>query len=642
MSSRTPSLLAGRREIAFFLSFVAVVVGLSFVSVRDLQRSQGETRRMFIELARGLSMVADLQYQAQETRRTILYALTTTNSDLQVEYADQSSAFDKPLKNLILGQLAAATNPSEIEVLQRLSDNLDTYLKCRNKVTVAILEGDTKAALEHDMNECVDAFSQVKGDLDDVKLFFDSQVRRVVRESDRLFERSLWRLGFVLAIALGFAAIVGRSLRTQRMLMLVQRSETRLREVIGSISEGMFVIGPDGRFELWNRTAISITGMDPASVLHRTFAEVFPHWVGHPLELALSTAGTQRPPFELGDVSWGAGRAGLVLEFRVFPFDNGITVFFSDVSAERQAEREMAELNHQLIESSRYCGMAEIATGVLHNVGNVLNSVNVSANLLARQSEQSKVASLVRVGDLLKKHSADLADFLTADPTGKKLPTLIGLISDELVGEQKARREELICLQQNIEHVKQIVALQQSYAKVSGSRESVRIEELVEHSLRMCSASLERHQIEVAREFTILPVVSLERHKVLQILVNLIGNAQEAMSQMEHQRRLIVRLTSADGSRVRIEVVDNGVGIQPENLLRIFQYGFTTKRTGHGFGLHSAANAAKEMGGSLSVSSPGPGLGSSFALELPLLGRSEDPEPGPLNILSSSTKSAAA
>jgi signal transduction histidine kinase len=91
---------------------------------------------------------------------------------------------------------------------------------------------------------------------------------------------------------------------------------------------------------------------------------------------------------------------------------------------------------------------------------------------------------------------------------------------------------------------------------------------------------------------------------------------------MEHMeegapRRMVIRIAPAGTDRTRITVTDNGVGIPPENMARIFNHGFTTKKDGHGFGLHSGANAAKEMGGSLTAHSDGPGKGATFTLELP-------------------------
>jgi len=172
---------------------------------------------------------------------------------------------------------------------------------------------------------------------------------------------------------------------------------------------------------------------------------------------------------------------------------------------------------------------------------------------------------------------------------------------------------------QHIEHIKEIVAMQQTYAKVSGVYESLAVVALVEDALRMNAAAFDRHGIELVREFAEnIPQVHVDRHKVLQILINLLRNAKYAMdAQSGHTKRLVARVGLASPDRVRITIADNGVGIAAEHLTRIFNHGFTTKKDGHGFGLHSGANAAKEMGGTLTAHSDGSGKGAEFTLELP-------------------------
>jgi signal transduction histidine kinase len=161
--------------------------------------------------------------------------------------------------------------------------------------------------------------------------------------------------------------------------------------------------------------------------------------------------------------------------------------------------------------------------------------------------------------------------------------------------------------------------MQQSYARVSGVVEILPPAQLVEDALRMNEASLARQGIQVLREFGEVPNLSIDKHKALQILVNLIRNARHALvNSSAPEKRLTLRLEPAGETRVRIVVRDNGVGIAPENHTKIFQHGFTTKKDGHGFGLHSGALAAKEMGGSLLVSSAGLGHGAEFTLELPV------------------------
>ncbi|MEO7931647.1 MAG: ATP-binding protein [Chthoniobacterales bacterium] len=290
-----------------------------------------------------------------------------------------------------------------------------------------------------------------------------------------------------------------------------------------------------------------------------------------------------------------------------------------DVTERKLSEQELERVNKELITVSREAGMAEVATGVLHNVGNVLNSVNVSAMLISERLGKSRIAHLTNVAQLLEQNSKNLGKFLTTDPRGKMLPKFINTLSERLTVEQAETLAEAERLAKNITHIKDIVAVQQNYAKVSGLLESMPASELVEDALGMNGAAFDRHHIEVVRDFADVPLVRVDKHKVLQVLVNLIRNAKYAVSEaLRPEKTIKVRIVASGKSRVKIIVADNGIGIAPENLQRIFEHGFTTKEDGHGFGLHSAALAASEMGGSLSVHSAGVGKGATFTLEVPV------------------------
>jgi signal transduction histidine kinase len=288
-----------------------------------------------------------------------------------------------------------------------------------------------------------------------------------------------------------------------------------------------------------------------------------------------------------------------------------------DITVIKETEAKLAVLHKQLLETSRQAGMAEIATNVLHNIGNVLNSVNVSASLVTDGVKKSKAASLVKVVALLREHEQDLGSFFTSDPRGKQLSAYLSQLSEHFLVDQQAMLKELDLLRGNIDHIKEIVAMQQSYARISGLKETINLNDLIEDSLRMNEGALNRHQVEIIRELGELPPMNVEKHKILQILMNLVRNAKHACQDSERRdRRLTVR-TFLEGACIKLSVSDDGVGIPPENLNRIFNHGFTTRKDGHGFGLHSGALAAKEMGGSLTVHSDGVGRGATFTLELP-------------------------
>jgi two-component system NtrC family sensor kinase len=284
----------------------------------------------------------------------------------------------------------------------------------------------------------------------------------------------------------------------------------------------------------------------------------------------------------------------------------------------RQRTAELEETHKKLMETSHQAGMAEVATDVLHNVGNVLNSINVAATLIREKVAGSEVANLKKVTDIISDNSDDLATFLTKDQRGIHIPAFLSEVSKALIEEQADNIDKLRSLAENIEHIKEIVKMQQSYARVSGVEVTTSISELVDNAIQINAAAVERHGIHLVRDFEDLVPATIDKQKVLQILVNLISNAKYAMSKNEeNDKNMVIHICEHDPDKVRIEVIDNGTGIPKENLTKIFNHGFTTKKDGHGFGLHSSAIAAKELGGSLTVRSEGEGKGAMFILELP-------------------------
>jgi ligand-binding sensor domain-containing protein/signal transduction histidine kinase len=289
-----------------------------------------------------------------------------------------------------------------------------------------------------------------------------------------------------------------------------------------------------------------------------------------------------------------------------------------EIEERKKMQQEVERVHRELLEVSRLAGMSEIATNILHNVGNALNSVNVSATLVAENVKRSKVSDLAKITTLLHEHENDLGTFMTADPKGRYVRPFLDELCKHLLAGQAATMEELKSLRKNIEHIKEIVAMQQDYATRSGVKETLQVHSLVEDSLRMNMQSLDWNGVEVARDFQEVAPIHVEKHKVLQILVNLLSNAKWACDQSGRaDKRLTVRVANGDG-RLKISVSDNGVGIPAENLNRIFNHGFSTRRNGHGFGLHGSALAAKAMGGTITVRSDGPGQGACFTLELPV------------------------
>jgi len=289
-----------------------------------------------------------------------------------------------------------------------------------------------------------------------------------------------------------------------------------------------------------------------------------------------------------------------------------------DITELKKAEAELEVVHRRLVDASRLAGMAEVASDVLHNVGNVLNSINVSCSMLLDRVRQNRFANLAKVPQLLREHAGRLDHFLTEDPRGKHLPGYLEAVSQALSEQQEFLLSELAQVRDHVEHIKQIVAMQQNYARMAGVEEQIEPVQLMEDALRINAAALTRHTITLIREFDPAPPILVDRHKVLQILVNLIRNAKYAVSDSGRpDKRIIARIRREGEEWLILEIEDNGVGIPAENLTRIFTHGFTTRPNGHGFGLHSSALAAKAMGGTLTVHSDGPGQGARFTLRIP-------------------------
>ncbi|MGG7648822.1 Histidine kinase-, DNA gyrase B-, and HSP90-like ATPase [Pseudomonas frederiksbergensis] len=281
--------------------------------------------------------------------------------------------------------------------------------------------------------------------------------------------------------------------------------------------------------------------------------------------------------------------------------------------------RELKDTQSELLDTARQAGMAEIATNVLHNVGNVLNSVNISADLVSRKLRASKTQGLGKAMQLINDHQGDLGTFLTEDAKGKLLPGYLNQLVEAIALEQQGMSDELAQLTKSVDHIKDIVATQQSYAGANSLMEPLYISELLEDALRMNSGALTRHHVTVVKEYGDVPQVMGDKHRLLLILINLISNAKYAMSDLTNRpRQMTLGVKIVEDTTLQVSVKDDGEGIAEENMTRIFAHGFTTRKEGHGFGLHSCALAAIEMNGHLTAHSDGPGKGALFTLQIPL------------------------
>jgi PAS domain S-box-containing protein len=298
------------------------------------------------------------------------------------------------------------------------------------------------------------------------------------------------------------------------------------------------------------------------------------------------------------------------------PVLRGILV---DVTTQREAEAAIADMHRLMLDASRQAGMAEIASGVLHNVGNVLNSLNVGAKLLLERMQRSRLDRLCDAAAMLKQHLPGDMQFFVNDKRGQALPTYLDELAIYLRDEQHRLTASVSDIIERVDRIRDVIMLQQSHSKVHALQEPLDLATVMEEALRLDASSQNGEpQYQVERQYADLPPVRMARGLLLQVLVNLLSNAGQAMAGLPlDQRRLTMRIGPNGAEGVRIVVEDNGCGLAEQELVRIFRQGYTTKRGGHGFGLHHASLVADDLGGSLRAESDGPGRGARFILDLP-------------------------
>jgi NO-binding membrane sensor protein with MHYT domain/two-component sensor histidine kinase len=288
-----------------------------------------------------------------------------------------------------------------------------------------------------------------------------------------------------------------------------------------------------------------------------------------------------------------------------------------DVTEQIMQEERRRELQQQLRDASRDAGMAEVATGVLHSVGNVLNSLGVSASLVQTRLRDSRIGNVHRIASLLTGQGEQLATFLTTDAGGRQIPAYLTQLGETLDAENKRLQNEAEAIATHVGHIRAIVAAQQTNARRGGVTEAVDVAELMDSAVAIYFTMTA--EVSIRREYQAVPAVILDRHKLIQILANLLSNARHALKDLNGgQRVLTLRIGADERGSLVLEVKDSGAGISAAAREHLFEFGFTTKKDGHGFGLHTSAILAKELGGELTGHSEGPGRGAQFVLRLPL------------------------
>lgn len=411
-----------------------------------------------------------------------------------------------------------------------------------------------------------------------------------------------------------------------------EASETKIRAILENIGEGIIVLNESGRIESINPAAEQIFLMTEEEAIGvnatlliadedtREIADISNY---QDEQDGLFKSGDNQQPKEYqGHRSDGTKFSmELVVSSMEFGEKRMRVCIVRDITARKATETTLANVQAQLVDAAHKSGMADMATGVLHNIGNILNSVNLSGGEILRATSNSKIKGLIKANEMLTAHSDNMGEFLLNDARGQKLPGYFIKMGKVLDSEITAISTEARALLEKTTMMKEVINTQQTYARSGFHSEGLNISELVDDALKIQDASLAKWGVKLHKRFTDLPECTGQKSKLLQVITNLIKNAKEAMTDNDNYNKpkeLTIETGMLNANVLYLKIKDNGCGINENQLSKIFGHGFTTKQEGHGFGLHTSANAMTEMKGSLTVDSKGIQKGACFTLTLPI------------------------
>lgn len=285
-----------------------------------------------------------------------------------------------------------------------------------------------------------------------------------------------------------------------------------------------------------------------------------------------------------------------------------------EVEERRKTQQELVEVQAKLIATARQAGKAEIATNVVHNIGNVLNSVNVGSEELKRQLDSMPLKYLRRMTEMVAEHQA----LLDGHEKMKLLPSVMEKLTTNLEQQHQTCGDELSKLQSHIEHIANIVKLQQESAGYKAILETVDLAAMLDSALSINFDCQQQIETIIVKQYGSPIACKTDKHKLLQILVNLISNAKHAIAHVPPDEQHIELSLDVTHDMAEFRVKDNGEGIADEDIEKIFGHGYSNRPDGHGFGLHASALNANQLGGRLQAQSSGRGQGAEFTLTIPL------------------------
>ncbi len=397
------------------------------------------------------------------------------------------------------------------------------------------------------------------------------------------------------------------------------------QNIISTMQEGLLLLDKNGRIIDSNEAFCTMVGIEKNELTNLPFerflnqdtrSKVFPEngftdWEISNQQLELTNPQGQKLTLNISGSAihnYRRGKAGFILAITDF------TEFENAREKLKEQQQQMANMAHQ-------AGMAEIASNIMHNIGNVLNSIHVSSEHISSILNRSKINELAQINQLLKANKEALALFLTRDSKGKLIPEYFNQVADTLEQDHRELEKESERMVQKINLIGEAIELQQGQSRPGSFYESVMIGGFLEDILKIMRPGFSKNGVTVSVKNNLEEsmVIDIPKNKMFNVLLNIIKNAYESVKENDTDNRLIdINIFSPKPEFIQFDISDNGSGIAPENLESLFNFGFTTKKRGNGFGLHYCANAMQEMGGFISAKSDGLNKGALFSITIPV------------------------
>ncbi len=620
MPDQPNSLKTIYRRYSSALAFIligAAMAGVGVFVVKDIYEANQDVEQMYAGSVRGLDLIGELQYQAQEARRSMQYALTTPDSNLQVDYATQSRNADATVSRIIESQKKDSISPALVEAIEKFEPEWAAYLSIRDEVIGLILEGSVRDALDLDQQHGVPAFNKARDRIQEIKRVHNSEAERQQSQVAAAFNRSLIKLVILLGLTQLLVVIVVRAAQKNKMLDALQKSEARLQEVIESISEGMLVVGHDGRITLWNEAAERITGRKRDQVLGRPLLEAFQGSEMMQLVSTINDVVRARHRDAFQNLCLLGEQNGRFFEARIFPFQTGTTVFLNDATERKLAEQRQAQLlkdvesaNRELMNTLHQLRTTQVALEDAKEAAEAAN--HAKSSFLANMSHELRTPlnAIIGYSEMLEEEASDagseefIPDLKKIHQAGKHLLMLINDVLD--LSKIEAGKMSLYLETFDVSQmVDSVVAV---------------IDPLISKNANTLKVNRGDH----------LGVMRADMTKVRQSLFNLLSNAAKFTESGE-----VTLDVSREADWITFRVRDTGIGMSEKQMAKLFQAfsqadrSTASKYGGTGLGLAITKRFCRIMGGDVTAESR-QGSGSSFTIRLPAEVRETEAKTAPL------------